>query len=102
AHLCTPTYTLSLHDALPISGRYDASGLKGGRVSRSRSLQLPRHPRERGDPLAGGVHARDQIPAFAGMTKRVWPFSRPCQHRREKDRKSTRLNSSHVKISYAV
>src|SRR5690606_40899744 len=28
--------------------------------------------------------------------------SRECRHERARDRKSTRLNSSHVKISYAV
>src|SRR6266511_5309804 len=57
----TPTteiYTLSLHDALPISRRLSAQG--------------PRHEHE------GRRHPHAQ------------------------DRKSTRLNSSHVKSSYAV
>src|SRR5574340_1366340 len=53
----TEIYTLSLHDALPISSR--------GRRGRTRR------------PPAGGPAAR-------------------------RDRKSTRLNSSHQKISYAV
>src|SRR2546430_8763293 len=71
----TEIYTLSLHDALPICRR-----------QRHRAMdRLPgvrRHP-DFGDPVrehagVGGVHAA------AG------------------DRKSTRLNSSHSQISYAV
>src|SRR5437868_11833998 len=68
----TAIYTLSLHDALPISA---ATG-NGGRRRR----------------CAGGGRAS------AGRSR----------HRRRKilrvssDRKSTRLNSSHVSISYAV
>src|SRR5207249_11315759 len=59
----TELYTLSLHDALPIS----ASGRRA---------------------VAGGLRARRSR-------------ARPVQ-RRARDRKSTRLNSSHVSISYAV
>src|SRR2546422_3549256 len=64
----TEIYTLSLHDALPIS------------------IKVP-------------------------DVRRVFPFLRPFAHRRrgilghsflEQDRKSTRLNSSHGYISYAV
>src|SRR3989442_11625953 len=58
----TEIYTLSLHDALPISR-------DGGGGS------------DRGRARAGGPDAR---------------------HRASGDRKSTRLNSSHVRISYAV
>src|SRR5258708_12094623 len=60
----TEIYTLSLHDALPIST----------------------------DPLAA------QSPEL------VWtlPHSHPAQSVRGRDRKSTRLNSSHQIISYAV
>src|SRR3989442_14291121 len=53
----TEIYTLSLHDALPIS-----------------------------DPPTG-----PQVPGHSC-----------CPRRRIRDRKSTRLNSSHVRISYAV
>src|SRR5436309_4375268 len=62
----TEIYTLSLHDALPISRRHRL----GSPVLRSFSLCR---------------HALATTPAG------------PSQ-----DRKSTRLNSSHVKISYAV
>src|SRR6266496_4319273 len=54
----TEIYTLSLHDALPISSAPAAAGPRGG-----------------------------------------MPIRRTCSAR---DRKSTRLNSSHVEISYAV
>src|SRR5438034_6995867 len=66
----TEIYTLSLHDALPISP---------SAVSRSRA------------PLrAGGKRARaSQRPRGPGGPRR-------------RDRKSTRLNSSHTVISYAV
>src|SRR5438876_11388358 len=70
----TPTteiYTLSLHDALPIS--------RAAGATRARSARPPR----------GG--ARAQRPKAVG-------FLRP----RRRDRKSTRLNSSHPSISYAV
>src|SRR3989442_4840981 len=65
----TEIYTLSLHDALPIS----TAAREAGRVV-SRGRQLP--------------------PAMSAR----WRVT-PGRHR---DRKSTRLNSSHVRISYAV
>src|SRR2546430_17494032 len=73
----TEIYTLSLHDALPIS----ASLLLGARGAwrlrlRGRGRQLRAHQRT---------------------------ASRPREHRPGgRDRKSTRLNSSHSQISYAV
>src|SRR3989442_6209910 len=65
----TEIYTLSLHDALPISTGVDPI----------------RHAR--GGQLLGSPRLRRSVPRsviFGG------------------DRKSTRLNSSHVRISYAV
>src|SRR5690606_41933571 len=49
--------------------------------------------------LAGAPMPRmiEALKAFRGLPHRVEPIA--C---RERDRKSTRLNSSHVKISYAV
>src|SRR2546430_3230188 len=70
----TEIYTLSLHDALPISGCWRAS--------------TPRGPRW---PCIARPGSR---PA---TTTGDWPKS--C---RRLDRKSTRLNSSHSQISYAV
>src|SRR3712207_8722929 len=82
----TEIYTLSLHDALPISGKYRARERSLKRSSRrvrehtlySGSVQLD-SDRLR---VAGGPAERH----FAGLV----------------DRKSTRLNSSHANISYAV
>src|SRR5205807_9811849 len=76
----TPTteiYTLSLHDALPI---YSTSSTKRANESESRSLTTP----------AKRVAADSS----------VFLKSKPPVIRR--DRKSTRLNSSHLVISYAV
>src|SRR5690242_21590221 len=64
----TEIYTLSLHDALPISAR-----------------ELPPLPRE---PPRDGARAGPLLSHDPGSRRR--------------DRKSTRLNSSHMSISYAV
>src|SRR5256885_10963981 len=72
----TEIYTLSLHDALPISG--DGEG--------------PDRPLRRGPgaAVAGGrLHRRVRGPD-------------PGRRAKPQDRKSTRLNSSHLVISYAV
>src|SRR2546426_7118420 len=73
----TEIYTLSLHDALPISGHERRDVLPGARrpVRRARG-------RDVGD--VGPRETRLQAVHRAG------------------DRKSTRLNSSHLVISYAV
>src|SRR5690606_39940883 len=78
-------YTLSLHDALPISARAVQGSLRAGHQGRRarEGSDRPRHPRGWLHP-----HARGRRP-------------RPGDDR-QGDRKSTRLNSSHVKISYAV
>src|SRR5439155_8580385 len=79
----TDIYTLSLHDALPIcfqhspaTGRYVAEWLVDGTPSLDLSLFDP------------GRFAQDGAGGATGRTRT--------------DRKSTRLNSSHVAISYAV
>src|SRR3712207_7803722 len=71
----TEIYTLSLHDALPISV--------------GKSLGVPGHERMK---LAG---ARP-------MAKHEQGLQIALAVGRVKDRKSTRLNSSHANISYAV
>src|SRR5688572_31453624 len=69
----TEIYTLSLHDALPIS----ALAHQGGRGGETR--------RGAGDPRA-----------LRAIGQSAWRVGD------EVDRKSTRLNSSHSQISYAV
>src|SRR5205814_8821504 len=77
----TQIYTLSLHDALPIS-----------RPARRPDSRLLRHP---GGPPPGGPRHQRLHPQPADPEGRV----RGAQ---PGDRKSTRLNSSHLGISYAV
>src|SRR5690606_41816247 len=93
----TDTYTLSLHDALPIyqaQQRYRDSlpaGVYQTLVNNSNRRFQPRGMDERAlAALRAGL--ADPAPALAFFES---PLGR-------KDRKSTRLNSSHVKISYAV
>src|SRR3712207_8365473 len=76
----TEIYTLSLHDALPISGTVAAAGVH----------------RDGGAGKAHDVGARRQV--ARRQQKPHLRFVRPFRP----DRKSTRLNSSHANISYAV
>src|SRR5690349_23472697 len=68
----TVTYTLSLHDALPISRMHE--------MDRVTALR---------DRLEAAIRAIPDARIHGGAAPRL-------------DRKSTRLNSSHVEISYAV
>src|SRR2546430_7333015 len=70
----TEIYTLSLHDALPISSNEKIDGHGG--------------PRENHKSAYPGLRQLLRVEAAAGLETR--------------DRKSTRLNSSHSQISYAV
>src|SRR5690606_41499637 len=82
----TPTnYTLSLHDALPILARCDAHAQRAGGCSGQVSRPSRRYHEGQNRVRPGGRRARQEGPAQG-----------------RQDRKSTRLNSSHVKISYAV
>src|SRR5687768_17905357 len=88
----TESYTLSLHDALPISvrdrlrrGRPPAASRAG---AAGRALESAAAPRARNRALRPRV---GQSPGGAARAE--------GQHQ---DRKSTRLNSSHGYISYAV
>src|SRR3712207_8176069 len=71
----TEIYTLSLHDALPISRADPRPGVPAWRADRL--------------PGVSGRRARGRIPGDL--------CAQPAA-----DRKSTRLNSSHANISYAV
>src|SRR5205807_9272688 len=98
----TRIYTLSLHDALPISPE------DGGILA----AEHPAAARER-----GGERNRTAFPSQGTYTAASHPTESPrgtattrlapqTDHRaesyRHQDRKSTRLNSSHLVISYAV
>src|SRR5690606_41757744 len=84
AHPATPAiYTLSLHDALPISECPPPVPLYSLLIS---SINCPRFT-----PTL--TASRFALALILTLSPLVVPT---------KDRKSTRLNSSHVKISYAV
>src|SRR5690606_39816018 len=92
-HAAAPSqvYALSLHDALPISaaGRADSGSDRAPRCGwfgRVNSCDLAPVPRSLLAP-------RSRRPLLSALTFGCTPLL---------DRKSTRLNSSHVKISYAV
>src|SRR5690606_41209545 len=92
----SPIYTLSLHDALPILQRVQ-------RVPGRRRLE---RRRRRLEVLALGgrvLTAReDVVEQVEELIVREVHRVRLGDPREQADRKSTRLNSSHVKISYAV
>src|SRR5690606_40943763 len=78
----TEIYSLSLHDALPICAVFGMDHPAADEIADAVGLQL--RARQHGDDAWHG-------PRLIG------PYARDLR-----DRKSTRLNSSHVKISYAV
>src|SRR5258708_11256304 len=78
----TEIYTLSLHDALPIYSKYAHSGFHAFRNVTCSTRPTP-------------------ITKFAAPANAKHPASRNAK-KNWPDRKSTRLNSSHQIISYAV
>src|SRR5205814_9872046 len=92
----TTIYTLSLHDALPISYSLQRSLRMRLMKLRDRVLKNFRDPHMRANvlALAGG-----KIIGLALVLSAIYAWiGSPLQA----DRKSTRLNSSHLGISYAV
>src|SRR5207253_10926248 len=82
----TDIYTLSLHDALPISFGFSGAGRRPCPFSFSLA--------DEGNGAPGGAAPLRHWGARA--------LARRAADPRKVDRKSTRLNSSHVAISYAV
>src|SRR2546429_1209449 len=95
----TEIYTLSLHDALPISGPSRIAvrdRFRAGAAGMQHRSGADRYRRPQGDRRvlshrAGQEEHVDRLVAF-GIDQRHFDV----------DRKSTRLNSSHGYISYAV
>src|SRR5699024_12724553 len=96
------TCTLSLHDALPICEAFDAVR---GRLHFFPAEQRVERQAAEHRQFVGGIEAADVerrirfrvaefLGGFQGFGERH-AFSEPVE-----DRKSTRLNSSHVSISY--
>src|SRR5690606_39403764 len=95
-------YRLSRHDALPISPSYLD---KVQHIQRTGSIPKIKFTClcDVRNPFLG---VNGAVPIF-GPQKGIEPdqldcFGKSCERILELDRKSTRLNSSHVKISYAV
>src|SRR5690606_41720875 len=90
----TQIYPLSLHDALPIYGDTWVAASEGLTSLHVRSLRTYRDTilaaTEGGGLFRSANGGISWTPANTGLTNL------------NTDRKSTRLNSSHVKISYAV
>src|SRR3712207_7938041 len=84
----TEIYTLSLHDALPIlAARFEATSRRIRSDAVDRVLAI----------TGGHPYATQELAYF------LWQTTRPRQAADlSRDRKSTRLNSSHANISYAV
>src|SRR5690606_42029474 len=94
----TPTphnCTLSLHDALPICPR----GLEVVLADELREIAAQSPTLQVHGQVPGGVHCSGQLSDAWRINLHTRIASRVLLRI---DRKSTRLNSSHVKISYAV
>src|SRR5690606_41414640 len=95
-------HSLTLHDALPISSPPTPSRRCGGSPTPVAGRPRPQAI-SRGGPDDTGDTARTPLGRAAGRPDdHVRPADRLRGGRPRRDRKSTRLNSSHVKISYAV
>src|SRR5690606_40730113 len=101
APVAAPTviYTLSLHDALPIShsGHYAGGADRTGANTDLDGVNACIHER-----LCTGASGHVSANNLYAVESRI---SLQLAHHLQQgggDRKSTRLNSSHVKISYAV
>src|SRR5207253_10774719 len=95
----TQIYTLSLHDALPIFGRCTES-----EPASHISFAAFRMPRSFFSVRLSSCLPQNVAPRSRQIrkawSKEITTSSNPWNS--ERDRKSTRLNSSHVAISYAV
>src|SRR5690606_41914863 len=92
--------TLSLHDALPIAFAVRCPQPWRQRPAERKPCCWP-WPRRHPMPREGPEEIRDEVSPYQ------LPFSETAittivKKLRLRDRKSTRLNSSHVRISYAV
>src|SRR5690606_40276559 len=86
-------YPLSLHDALPIYRGTSTIRLYISRRSAYHGTSWRSLSNSASAPVSQPYLRSTQAPSDSGTRSTVSPSS---------DRKSTRLNSSHVKISYAV
>src|SRR5207245_11144358 len=93
-------YTLSLHDALPIFGGPRLIDVGAMRAQRLEYRDVARAGGEGESDAVVGIGSG--IEQRGDQRQRLRVARRAPQHRPAQDRKSTRLNSSHGSISYAV
>src|SRR5205814_8487261 len=100
-HTPPDLYSLSLHDALPICSRLF--------LMSSTLVDVPAPAAERlAIRVPSGGHTVEVVAPLTGDVLTRLPVSGPAEvaaaydRARAADRKSTRLNSSHLGISYAV
>src|SRR5262245_45371529 len=95
-------YSLSLHDALPISRARELARISPPRCSRTQGSRSSSARRACcGDRCSTASHTCSSC-APTILSRPVRSYSSPRSRPATKDRKSTRLNSSHLGISYAV
>src|SRR5690349_24421969 len=94
----TDIYTLSLHDALPISSARSIDY----RSSASSISYRARNPSLHAHLALYRFRRTDAHPSSSASDGDDSRRSASTSRRYRRDRKSTRLNSSHVEISYAV
>src|SRR5204863_7732841 len=92
------SYTLSLHDALPISGAATRLVITGTGTQTAGTPQSLTITAKDGAGSTVTSYTGDKTLTFSGATASTSPVTAPTVS----DRKSTRLNSSHVETSYAV
>src|SRR5262245_64941959 len=92
------SYTLSLHDALPICERMQ----RPEALFRRSEHGPPPDPSEPDDKHKDKERPEPVIRRYDFSRKRGQPCAGDQRGEPEQDRKSTRLNSSHLGISYAV
>src|SRR5690606_39498157 len=92
-----PTSTLSLHDALPFC--FNPAALDAQEQAAAQAAAAaPEQPKAAVEAPA----AQEATPVAVEVAQEAPAATEAAQQAEEVDRKSTRLNSSHVKISYAV
>src|SRR5207302_10797690 len=98
ASATTAIYTLSLHDALPISTEEAPAIAENTQPEPEAPAAAPAEPEQQPAPTEQTENR--ELPRTAGELPLIALIGLLCLG--AGDRKSTRLNSSHVKISYAV
>src|SRR5205085_5071526 len=98
----THTYTPALHDALPICET--TAGVGAAPYGRPRPTKGPHHDQTRTNLQTprNSRRSHHKTPRRPRQRMATRPIRKRLERPPDPDRKSTRLNSSHSQISYAV